>query len=110
VEKELEDRYGKVPDEVRNLIEYSALKSVAEKAGIEAVDRRHSILNVKFHKEARVDPSRLMNIVSGSRGAQFTPAGVLVLPLDGRMVAGEILQFVREKLEQLQPPEPQLTR
>jgi hypothetical protein len=47
-----------------------------------------------------------MNMVSGSRGAQFTPAGVLMLPLEGRTGAGEILQFVREKLEQLQPPEP----
>jgi transcription-repair coupling factor (superfamily II helicase) len=110
VEKELEDRYGKVPGEVRNLIEYSALKSVAEKAGIEAVDRRHSILNIKFHKETRVDPTQLMNIVSGSRGAQFTPAGVLLLPLEARTGASEILQFVREKLEQLQPPEPQLIR
>jgi transcription-repair coupling factor (superfamily II helicase) len=110
VEKELEDRYGQVPGEVRNLIEYSALKSVAEKAGIEAVDRRHSILNIKFHKETRVDPAQLMNIVSGSRGAQFTPAGVLLLPLEARTSASEILQFVREKLEQLQPPEPQLTR
>ncbi len=105
IEKELEDRYGKVPEEVRNLIEYSALKTVAEKAGIEAIDRRHSILNIKFHKETRVDPARLMNIVSGTRGAQFTPAGVLMLPLDGRGSAGEVLQFLRERLEQLRPPE-----
>jgi transcription-repair coupling factor (superfamily II helicase) len=108
VEKELEDRYGKVPDEVRNLIEYSALKNVAEKTGIEAIDRRHSLLNVKFHKETRVDPARLMNIVSGTRGAQFTPAGVLMLPLDGRTAAGEILGFLREKLEHLRAPETQL--
>ncbi len=78
---------------------------MAEKAGIEAIDRRHSILNIKFHKETRVDPARLMNIVSGTRGAQFTPAGVLMLPLDGRGSAGEVLQFLRERLEQLRPPE-----
>jgi len=105
VEKELEDRYGKVPEEVRNLIEYSALKTVAEKSGIEAVDRRHSMLNIKFHKETRVDPARLMNLVSEARGAQFTPAGVLMLPLDGRSNAGEILRFLREKIEPLQMPE-----
>ncbi len=105
VEKELEDRYGKVPAEVRNLIEYSALKTVAEKIGIEAVDRRHSVLNIKFHKETRVDPARLMEIVSGTPGAQFTPAGVLILPLDGKASPGEILQFLREKLEPLRAPE-----
>ncbi|HJT87388.1 MAG TPA: transcription-repair coupling factor, partial [Bryobacteraceae bacterium] len=104
-EKELEDRYGKVPEAVRNLIEYSALKTAAEQIGIEAIDRRHSVLNVKFHKETRVDPARLMNIVSGTRGAQFTPAGVLMLPLDGQTAPGEILAFLRDKLNQLRPPE-----
>src|SRR5208283_1009973 len=44
LEKELEDRYGPVPDAVRNLLEYSALKTTSEKLGIEAIDRRHIIL------------------------------------------------------------------
>src|SRR6266699_6868002 len=39
-EKELEDRYGTVPEAVRNLLEYSALKTLAEQIGVEAVDRR----------------------------------------------------------------------
>jgi transcription-repair coupling factor (superfamily II helicase) len=100
-EKELEDRYGPVPEAVRNLLAYSALKSLAEKIGIEAVDRRHNVLNIKFHKETRVDPARLMGIVSKTRGAQFTPAGVLLLPLEGQTGAGEILRFLAEKLEGL---------
>ena len=99
-EKELEDRYGPVPEAVRNLLAYSALKTTAEQIGIEAVDRRHNVLNVKFHKQTRVDPARLMNIVGKTKGAQFTPAGVLLLPLDGQ-AAGEILRFLAEKLEQL---------
>jgi transcription-repair coupling factor (superfamily II helicase) len=100
-EKELEDRYGPVPEAVRNLLAYSALKTLAEQIGVEAVDRRHNVLNIKFHKETRVDPARLMNIVSKTRGAQFTPAGVLLLPLDGQMAAGDILRFLGGKLEQL---------
>jgi transcription-repair coupling factor (superfamily II helicase) len=104
-EKELEDRYGKVPEAVRNLIQYSALKTTAEQIGIEAVDRRGTFLNVKFHSKTRVDPERLMGIVSKTKGAQFTPAGVLMLPLDGQTNAGEILRFLEEKLEELRPPE-----
>ena len=100
-EKELEDRYGPVPDAVRNLLAYSALKTMAEQIGIEAIDRRHSLLNVKFHKGTRVDPARLMTTVSQTRGAQFTPAGVLLLPLEGQSTAGEILHFLGEKLGQL---------
>jgi transcription-repair coupling factor (superfamily II helicase) len=100
-EKELEDRYGPVPEAVSNLLAYSALKTVAEQAGIEVIDRRHNILNIKFHKETRVDPARLMNIVAKTRGAQFTPAGVLLLPLDGQGSAGDTLRFLSEKLGQL---------
>jgi transcription-repair coupling factor (superfamily II helicase) len=100
-EKELEDRYGPVPEAVRNLLEYSGLKTVAEQIGIEAVDRRHNLLNIKFHTGTRVDPARLMNLVAKTRGAQFTPAGVLLLPLDGQTAAGDILRFLGGKLAQL---------
>src|SRR6185295_10963341 len=62
-EKELADRYGPVPEAVRNLLQYSALKTTAEQLGIEVIDRRHALLNIKFHKETRVDPARLMGIV-----------------------------------------------
>jgi transcription-repair coupling factor (superfamily II helicase) len=105
-EKELEDRYGPVPEAVRNLLAYSALKTVAEQAGIEVIDRRHNILNIKFHQETRVDPARLMNIVAKTRGAQFTPAGVLLLPLDVQGAAGETLRFLSDKLGQLAPAHP----
>jgi transcription-repair coupling factor (superfamily II helicase) len=103
--KELEDRYGRVPEAVRNLIDYSALKTAAEQAGIEAIDRRPGLLHIKFHKETRVDPARLMKIVSRTPGAQFSPAGVLMLPLDHRTGAAEILLLLRERLDELRPLE-----
>lgn len=98
VEQELADRYGPVPEEIRNLLSYSALKSAAEKIGIEAIDRRHGILNVKFHKETRVDAARLMQLVSSTAGAQFTPAGVMRVPVDGAHGPTEVLNTVRDKL------------
>jgi transcription-repair coupling factor (superfamily II helicase) len=101
VEKELEDRYGAAPEAVRNLLAYSALKTLAEKLGIEVIDRRHSILNIKFHKGTRVDPGKLMNLVSRTRGAQFTPAGILLMPLDGMTAPAEILEFMKERLAEL---------
>ena len=86
---------------MRNLLEYSALKTAAEKLGIETIDRRHALLNVKFHQETHIDPARLMDLVSHTRGAQFTPAGVLILPLDGATAPGDVLEFLRQRLEQL---------
>jgi len=101
-EKELADRYGAVPEAVRNLLEYSALKNIAEQIGVEAIDRRANLLSIKFHTATRVDPARLMHMVGKTKGAQFTPAGVLLLPLDGQTGAGDILRFLGEKLKQLQ--------
>ncbi len=77
---ELEDRYGPPPEAVRTLLHFAVVKSVVERAGVEAIDRRAGMLNVKFHKESRIEPAKIMEIVTGSEGAQFTPAGVLRLP------------------------------
>jgi hypothetical protein len=58
---------------------------------------------VKFHPETHIDPIQLMNLVSGAPGAQFTPAGVLILPLDGATAPAEILGFLKQRFAQLVP-------
>ncbi len=88
---------------MRSLLKFSVLKSAAQKLGIEAIDRRQGALNVKFHKEARIDPKRLMSLVTRTEGAQFTPAGVLRLPLDGAADAAKVLDLLEAQLKQLQP-------
>jgi transcription-repair coupling factor (superfamily II helicase) len=98
---ELADRYGPPPEAVSHLLAYSLLKTLARKIGIEHIDRRQGVLNVKFHGESRVDPGKLMALVSGTRGAQFTPAGVLRLPLDGISSPALILEFLKDRLSEL---------
>jgi transcription-repair coupling factor (superfamily II helicase) len=98
---ELEDRYGPAPDALRSLLKFSVLKSAAQQLGIETIDRRGGVLNVKFHKDARIDPNRLMNLVTNTEGAQFTPAGVLRLPLDGATSASKVLDLVEARFAQL---------
>jgi transcription-repair coupling factor (superfamily II helicase) len=100
---ELEDRYGPAPAPVRSLLKFSALKGSAQKLGIEAIDRRAGAINVKFHKEAHIDPKLLMSLVTRTEGAQFTPAGVLRLPLDGASDAEKVIELVESQLQQLQP-------
>src|SRR5207245_2683252 len=101
IEKELADRYGPVPEAVRNLLEYSTLKALAEKLGVETVDRRQGVANVKFHRVSKVNPDKLMRLVGRTAGAQFTPAGVLRLPLDGLDDAAAILERLRKSLAEL---------
>jgi transcription-repair coupling factor (superfamily II helicase) len=98
---ELEDRYGPPPDAVRNLVTFSLLKTTAEKLGIETVERRGNICNMKFHAEARVNPERLMHMVAATPGAQFTPAGVLRVPLPIGDDPRKILGFLGELFDQL---------
>ena len=64
---------------------------------------RAGFLNIKFHKESRVDPQRLMSLVSGTPGTQFSPAGVLHIPVDARFSAAELLEFLRSRLLELFP-------
>ena len=101
VEKELEDRYGAPPEAVRNLLLYSSLKTAAERFGIESVDRRANVLNFKFHQDTRVNPARLMSIVQETAGAQFTPAGILILPLNGTASPAEVLASLEQYLNLL---------
>lgn len=101
---ELEDRYGQAPEGVHNLLQFSLLKSGAEKIGIESIDRRAGAVNIKFHQQTRVDPLRLMNLVAKTPGAQFTPAGVLRLPLPAELqTAPQILKNLKERLVELLP-------
>ena len=102
VGRELADRYGTPPDAVRSLIEYSALKTAAEKAGVELIDRRHQMLNIKFHQQSRVDPLKLMDIVRTTPGAQFTPAGVLRLPIEGPPDPAAVLGLLKRHLARLE--------
>lgn len=98
---ELTDRYGRAPDEVRHLIEFSLLKSFAERIGVESVERRSNFLNLKFHPQSKVDPMRLMELVRTTAGAQFTPAGVLRLPVPSGLPAKALLARVKSDLLQL---------
>jgi transcription-repair coupling factor (superfamily II helicase) len=91
VRAELADRYGPLPDAVNTLVEFAMLKSAAQRLGVEAVDRRGSWLNIKFHPGSRIEPARLMDLVASRAGAQFTPAGVLRIPLDGAAEAPALL-------------------
>ena len=81
IAEELSDRYGPVPEEVSTLLRFSALKSLAQRTGVESIDRRAGVANIKFHQQSKVDPLKLMEIVRNAEGAQFTPAGVLKWPL-----------------------------
>ena len=102
VRADLADRYGPAPEAVDTLVQFALLKTKAQHIGVEAIDRRGGAINVKIHPESKIDPARLLALVSKSEGAQFTPAGVLRLPLpQNSEKPSAVLQFARQALDGL---------
>jgi transcription-repair coupling factor (superfamily II helicase) len=100
VAAELQDRYGPLPQAVRNLLDYASLKLLCMKVGVNAIERKRDSVTLKFQQNASVDPEQLARFVSAQRGAQFTPDGMLKFALKAA-AAGEVLRALRAVLEQL---------
>lgn len=74
---EFADRYGPVPPEVKLLVDFGQAKNLAQNIGVESVERRQGMFQVKFHPQAKIEPRKLMDLVQTSPGASFSPSGVL---------------------------------
>jgi transcription-repair coupling factor (superfamily II helicase) len=102
VRKELEDRYGPAPAPVRHLLSAASLKLLCERVGVLAIDRKRDSATIKFTEQAQVDPERLAGFVAQSRGAQFSPGGVLKFHLKSTQ-AEQIVDQVNGLLRELSP-------
>ena len=74
---------------------------MAQQAGVESIDRRQGFANIKFHQQSKIDPFRLMALVRGTAGAQFTPAGVLKVPLKASANPAELISDLKNMLLEL---------
>ncbi len=99
---ELRDRYGAPPEELAQLVEFSLCKSIAKELGVETLEKRGQFLQVKFHPQTRMNPENLMRMVQRVEDVQFTPAGVLRLPLKPWDTPGHLLSQVKSYLLDLQ--------
>ena len=82
IHTEVEDRYGKIPESVNSLFQYGRLRKLAERMGILSVDRSGTTLAVKLSENAKVDPEKIMNMVSGEEGSSFSPNGILRIVIE----------------------------
>ena len=99
---EILDRYGPLPDATVYLLEAAELRLECERLGIAQIDRKRGELQIRFTEGAAVDPARLMQMVArhAKKGAQFTPQGLLKLPLQSAR-PDEVLLEIRELLAEL---------
>jgi transcription-repair coupling factor (superfamily II helicase) len=70
---EVRDRYGAPPDTVLNLAEYGRIRIMADRLGIDTIDREGRLVVIKFRPNAKVDPLRLVKVVSEWPGATLVP-------------------------------------
>jgi transcription-repair coupling factor (superfamily II helicase) len=100
VSGELQDRYGAPPPPVKNLIEYARLRLMAERIGVAGIDRQRDQASVHFTEKARIDPEKLAKFVGRTKGAKFTPNGILKFTLQA-VGADEVLRNLHALLQQL---------
>jgi transcription-repair coupling factor (superfamily II helicase) len=82
IRAEMEDRYGRVPESVENLLAYARLRRAAEQTGAISIDRTPQGIAIKLSEKARVAPEKLLALVRERAGAAFSPNGVLRLELN----------------------------
>jgi transcription-repair coupling factor (superfamily II helicase) len=80
---EAADRYGEPPDSVLNLADYGRIRIMADRLGIEAIDREDRTVVLKFRPQANVDPVRLVALVRQRPELTLVPPAGLRLNLEG---------------------------
>ncbi len=77
---ELVDRFGKLPEEVENLLETVALKRACREAGVEKLDAGPKGIVLSFRKNEFADPAALLAWIGTRNGTvKFRPDQKLVL-------------------------------
>ena len=72
---EVRDRYGALPDSVLNLAEYGRIRVLADRLGVDTIDREGRLVVIKFRPQAKVDPVRLIKVVHEHPGRPSSRLG-----------------------------------
>ena len=78
---EAADRYGPLPASVLNLSDYGRIRVMADKLGVDTIDRDATSVVLKFRPQARVDPVRLVSLVRQRPDLTLVPPAALRLAL-----------------------------
>ena len=79
--EEVRDRYGPPPASIENLAEYAFIRLLADRVGIESIDREGQLVVLKFRPEAKLDPAWLFRVVQERKDIQLTPPATLRLDM-----------------------------
>ncbi len=72
LQEELIDRYGKLPEPARALIETHRLRLAAEKLGVKKIDASAEVIMLTFVRDAPVEPARLIALLQREKNIRLT--------------------------------------
>ena len=76
------DRYGPPPDSVLNLADYGRIRVMADRLGVDSVDREGHSVVIKFRPQAKIDPVRLVSLMRQRPDLKLVPPAALRLALE----------------------------
>jgi transcription-repair coupling factor (superfamily II helicase) len=85
--EEATDRYGPPPDSVLNLADYGRIRVMADRLGVESIDREARTVVLKFRPQAKVDPVRLVALVRQRGDLTLVPPAALRVALDAAVAS-----------------------
>ncbi|MBN1225332.1 MAG: transcription-repair coupling factor [Candidatus Aminicenantes bacterium] len=99
IRAEMKDRYGPFPSSIKNLLRYGAVKYLAQKIRIQAIDRVGRKIIVKFLLSPHADLAKMIQLLEQHTGS-ITPQGVMSLNLTSESEAGIMDEtiFILKKL------------
>jgi len=80
-------RYGPLRPSVLNLAEYGRIRIVADRLGVDTIDREGRLVLIKFRPTAKIDPVRLVKVVAEYPGATLVPPVSLKLDVEAPIEA-----------------------
>ncbi len=78
---EIRDRYGALPPSVLNLSDYSRIRIMADRLGIESLDREGQTIVLKFRQDAALDAAFLVRLVQSRGDLTLVPPTMMKMDL-----------------------------
>ena len=78
---ELSDRYGPIPQTVTTLADYGRIRLLADRIGVETIDRDDGLVVIKFKDTATLDPARLVRFVERRPDVVLKPPAILTVDI-----------------------------
>ena len=73
VVSEVRDRYGPIPPSILNLADYGRIRVMADRLGIEAIDREGEKVVFRFRPQTALDPAMLVQLVQRRPDVTLVP-------------------------------------